>query len=149
MIPPGGGKAVPRPDTGGTVTVKLSRESTGGAITVWESDRDAGDTGGPGVHAHPGFDEGFYVLSGEYLFTIDGTEFAAPAGTFAFVPRGAFHKFGSSGRIEGRLLGFAVPGGVEDFFEEAAVEGARLEDVATRHGMVFLPHQGAHSDGLT
>lgn len=139
VVPPGGGKAVPRPDTGGTVTLKLTRESTGGAITVWESNRAAGDTGGPGLHSHPGFDEVFYVLAGEYLFTIDGTEFPAPAGTLAFIPRGAFHTFASTGRVDGRLLAFAVPGGVEDFFEEmAAADASRSQDVATRHGVVFV-----------
>lgn len=139
VVPPGGGKAVPRPDTGGTVTLKLTRESTGGAITVWESNRAAGDTGGPGLHSQPGFDEVFYVLAGEYLFTIDGTEFPAPAGTLAFIPRGAFHTFASTGRVDGRLLAFAVPGGVEDFFEEmAAADASRSQDVATRHGVVFV-----------
>jgi mannose-6-phosphate isomerase-like protein (cupin superfamily) len=120
VVPPGGGTTFPRPDTGGAVTIKLAREATGGAITVWESHRSTGDTRGPGVHSHPGFDEMFYVLAGEYEFTAAGRRFAAPAGTFVFLPRGMFHTFVSTGAADGSLLGFGVPGGIEDFFEEAA-----------------------------
>jgi mannose-6-phosphate isomerase-like protein (cupin superfamily) len=120
VVPPGEGTTFPRPETGGAVTIKVSSETTGGAITVWESRRSAGDTRGPGPHSHPGFDEMFYVLAGEYVFTGAGRRFTAPAGTFLFLPRGTFHTFVSTGATEARLLHLAVPGGVEDFFEEMA-----------------------------
>jgi quercetin dioxygenase-like cupin family protein len=120
VVPPGVGTTFPRPDAGGAVTIKLSSETTGGAITVWESHWPAGDTGRAGTHSHPGFDEMFYVLAGQYAFTAAGRRYLAPAGTFAFMPRGTFHAFVTTGATEGRLLHLAVPGGVEDFFEEMA-----------------------------
>lgn len=120
VVPPGEGTTFPRPDTGGAVTIKLSSKITGGAITVWESHWPPGDTAGGGAHSHPGFDEMFYVLAGQCAFTAAGRRYVAPAGTFAFMPRGTFHAFVTNGATEGRVLHLAVPGGVEDFFEEMA-----------------------------
>lgn len=118
VVQRGEGTTLARPDTGGEVTIKLSSEGTGGVLTAWESRRRAGDDRGTALHSHPGFDETFYVLAGEYGFTAGGRTFRAPAGTFVFIPRGVFHTFASTGAAPGRLLSFAVPGGVEDFFEE-------------------------------
>ena len=139
VVAPGEGKTLPRPDTGGAVTIKLSSAATGGAITVWESVRPAGDRRGPGLHSHPRFDEIFYVLGGEYQFLAGGEEFAAPSGTLVFVPRGIFHTFANTDAGEGRLLSLAVPGGVEDFFEEMAFadDEARPEAVGRKHGILF------------
>jgi quercetin dioxygenase-like cupin family protein len=123
VVPPGAGTTLPRPEIAGVVTIKLAGEATGGAITVWESSRAAGDVGGPGVHSHPGFDEMFYVLAGEYEFTAGGQRFTAPAGTFVLMPRGIFHTFASIGPTEGRLLHLGVPGGIEDALEEMAFAG--------------------------
>lgn len=139
MVLPEHGRILPRPDTGGTVTIKLPAEATDGAVTVWESRRASGDTRGPGLHTHPGFDELFYVLSGEYQFTAAGERFIAPTGTLVCIPRGVFHTFASTGAEEGRLLSFGVPGGIEDFFEEMmfAEDGSRATTVGGKHGVVF------------
>lgn len=118
IVQPGEGTTLPRPDTGGEVTIKLSSEGTGGVLTAWESRRRAGDNRGTALHSHPGFDETFYVLAGEYAFTASRRTFRAPAGTLVFIPRGVFHTFASTGAVPARLLSFVVPGGVEDFFEE-------------------------------
>src|SRR5436190_5589747 len=136
VVPPGGGKTFPGPDTGGAVTIKVSSETTGGAITVWESRRPAGDSRGAGPHSHPGFDEMFYVLAGEYAFTADGRRFTAPMGTFVFMPRGTFHTFVGTGATEGRLLHLAVPGSIEDSLEEMAFtkDGSRARPVGRKDG---------------
>jgi mannose-6-phosphate isomerase-like protein (cupin superfamily) len=44
----------------------------------------------------------------------------ANAGTTVYLPRGIFHAFRSTGRVEGRIFGVGVPGGIEDVFEEAS-----------------------------
>ena len=103
---------------GGLATIKLPSEMIGGAATVWESRRSAGDTRGPGLHSHPGFDEMFYVLAGEYAFTAGGRRFTATSGTFIFMPGAIFHTLASTGSLEGRLLHVAMPGAMEDFFGE-------------------------------
>ena len=118
LVAPGEGRTLPRPDTGGTVTIKLSSETTDGTITVWESEGPAGETGGRQLHSHPGFAEIFYVLAGEYEFTAGKENYTASAGTLVFVARGIFHSFARRGPADGRLLALAIPGGVEDFFDE-------------------------------
>ena len=120
VVAPGEGTTFPRSDAGGIVTIKLASETTGGAVTVWESHRSAGDTNEPGLHSHPGFDEMIYVLAGRYAFRAGSRRFMASAGTFVFMPRGIFHTLASTGSIDGLLLHVAVPGGIEDAFEEMA-----------------------------
>jgi mannose-6-phosphate isomerase-like protein (cupin superfamily) len=112
----GEGKAFARPASEGSVTIKITEP----ASTTFETERAAGDARGPGMHAHPGFDETFYVVSGEWEFVADGRTFVADAGTTVYLPAGIFHSYRSTGRLEGRLFGIAVPGGIEDLFEEAA-----------------------------
>jgi mannose-6-phosphate isomerase-like protein (cupin superfamily) len=97
----------------GDVTVRLSDESTGGTVAVYESSRTAGDSRDAPMHSHPGFDEVFYVLAGEYEFRIGGRVVHATEGWVLFVPRGAFHGF----RGTGRLLAACVPGGIEELLD--------------------------------
>ncbi len=147
VSPPGAGTRVPHPDTGGTATIRLLSDATGGAVTVWESARARGDTGGPGLHSHPGFDEVFYVLTGEYEFTVSGETVEAPTGTAVFVPRGAFHTFTSRGNAAARLLAIAIPGGIEDFFEEMASSPPRAgpAEVREKH-RIRSPNRGTSPD---
>jgi mannose-6-phosphate isomerase-like protein (cupin superfamily) len=112
--------------------VKVANE----AATVFETARACGDAGGPGPHSHPGFDETFYVLSGEWEFTMGDRTVFAEQGTVVYLPRGIFHSFKSTGRLDGRLLGVAVPGGIEEFFAEAE-RTSRDADVGERHGIMF------------
>jgi mannose-6-phosphate isomerase-like protein (cupin superfamily) len=121
VVAPGEGTTFRPSDAGGMVTIKLASETTGGAVTAWESNRSAGDTNEPGLHSHPGFDEMIYVLAGTYAFRAGSRRFTAPAGTFVFMPRGIFHTFASTGSVGGLLLHVAVPGGIEDALEEMAV----------------------------
>lgn len=112
----GEGDVVARPTTHGSVTVKVASDKA----TVFETERAAGDSGGPGMHSHPGFDETFYVVSGQWEFLAGDQNIVADAGTFVHLPRGIFHSFRSTGTMDGKLVVIAVPGGIEDFFEEAA-----------------------------
>ncbi|MGZ4131047.1 MAG: cupin domain-containing protein [Actinomycetota bacterium] len=129
----GDGRVFGRPTTNGEVVVKVATE----AATIFETQRVAGDALGPGRHAHPGFDETFYVVDGEWEFTAADRTIVAERGTVVHLPRGIFHSFRSTGRLDGRLIGIAVPGGIEDFFAEAA----RLADddaAGTAHGIEFV-----------
>ena len=128
----GEGNLIPRPGTHGSVTVKVANE----ASTVFETARPSGDAGGPGLHSHPGFDETFYVVSGEWEFVVGERTIVADAGTVVYLPRGVFHTFRSTGRLDGKLFGVAVPGGIEDFFEEAA-RTSNDDDAGRRHGIEF------------
>lgn len=120
VVAPGEGTTLSHAVTGGVVTIKLPSETTGGAVTVWETHQSPGDTDRPGLHSHPGFDEVFYVLAGEYAFTTGRQRFTAPAGTLVFMPGWIFHAFAGTGRAKGRLLHLAVPGRTEDALQEMA-----------------------------
>lgn len=123
----------PTPSAHGSVTIKVAT----GAMTVFETHRPKGDPGGPQRHSHPRFDETFYVLSGEWEFTLGERSVVAGPGTVVHVPRGTFHGFRSTGTADGRLIGMAVPGGIEDYFEEAA-RTADGRAAAEHHGIGFL-----------
>lgn len=141
VVPPGQGRFIGRPDSAGGPTIKVSADESGGAVTVYESRRPAGDRGGPGEHVHHDAHELFYVLEGEWLFLIDGERHRAPQGTFIFVPKGTRHVFRNVGEREGRLLTTIMPGGLERYFEELSrLPKGRLDpqanaEISARHGM--------------
>ncbi len=136
VVPPGAGRVLRTP-SGAGVLVKLSTGETGGALTVFETTRDAGDDRAPRAHRHTNMDETFYVIEGTYVFELDGQPYEAPAGTVVFLPRGTRHRFRSTGTTPGRVLSFASPGGLDRFFEAIAVPGTSLQRAFDDHGFVF------------
>jgi mannose-6-phosphate isomerase-like protein (cupin superfamily) len=68
---------------GGDPGLKASRQSTGGALSVFETSIDAG----PPLHVHDREDECFSVLDGSLSVRCGGDEFHAAAGSFVFLPR--------------------------------------------------------------
>ncbi len=152
VIPPGQGRFIGRPDTAGGTTIKLSSDDSGGAITVYESQRPAGDTGGPGEHLHHDRHEMFYVLEGEYLFQIGGRRYRAPRGTFIFVPKGTPHVFRNTGKQAGRLLSSTLPGGLERYFDElsrqpqGSLDPTANAEISSRHGMTVVGPPGPPLD---
>lgn len=123
-VPPGGGRAVWF--NGGLVTFYALGEETGGAFTLFEEAVAPQDRALP--HLHHEEDQGIYVLEGEHEFVCDGRAFAAPAGSFVYVPRGTTHSYENVGTEPGRLLILSTPaGGTERLFlklGEPATEGS-------------------------
>jgi quercetin dioxygenase-like cupin family protein len=98
---------------------------------------------GPALHRHPGGDEAFYVLEGEYEIRCGDDAFVGAPGYFVFVPRGAPHGY-TVGPHGGRVL-VITPAGLERYFAEVAdrlAHGAVSmddeADIAARHGQEFL-----------
>jgi len=120
---------------GGGATLKVGADETAGATSIFESLRPAGDLGGPGVHRHP-FDEAFYVLEGEYVFSVEGRTIAASEGSFVYVPAGIVHTFRHAGEGAGRMLTICHPGGLEEFLAASSSEAG--EAMAKKHGIEFL-----------
>jgi hypothetical protein len=86
---------------GGLLTLKVTSEQSGGAFFLLEDV------------------ETFYVLEGELLVHIDGTERTVGPGAVAFVPRGKPHAFLVTSD-EARWLGFVTPGtNIERFMRDA------------------------------
>lgn len=109
---PGEGVALWQLD--GLVELKAAAAATGGRLSLFEQRLPAGSSAP--LHVHHREDEAWYVLDGELLFQVDGTDLHAPAGAFIWAPRGLPHTF----RVESdgaRLLGIVTPGGFEEFFE--------------------------------
>ena len=142
VVPPGLGKHISVGSSGTGVTVKASTAETGGLWTVWEGHVPPG-TVGAGPHFHRGRDEFFYVLEGEVVLRIGDERHAAPAGTFAFVPRDTVHGFHNEGKDSATLLVVHHPAGFEQFLvamqELAGRHGSKEERLALAHRFDVIP----------
>ena len=103
------------------VSIRVNAENTGGAFEIYEVGiptghvrEAAGD--GPPPHVHTEHEEAFYVLDGEFTFTLGDERVVAPKEAVVVVPRGTVHGF--SGREGSRALVVASPAGLAGFFEE-------------------------------
>jgi mannose-6-phosphate isomerase-like protein (cupin superfamily) len=101
----------------GTILIRASAESTGGAFTVFEEIPPLLDTP---LHIHANEDELFYVLEGEHVIQCGDEEFRLGPGGVAFLPRGVPHSQRRAVPGEGRLLVLTSPAGFEGFFRELA-----------------------------
>src|SRR3954469_4096158 len=73
------------------MTTKARMAETGGAYSLTEHLVTAASN--PPLHVQLDEDEAFYILDGEGAFEVDGEVVTATPGTFAFVARGAAHRF--------------------------------------------------------
>jgi len=148
-----------RPETdtyhllGNLLRFRVRSHETGGAYSLTES-LVAPGAGAP-PNRHPADGETFYVIDGQFEFTVEGNTTRATAGDCVRVPDGAVHAFRNAGSAPGKLLIVNSPGrDHEAFFSEAGdplppgtrelppVSGApdipRLLEVGRRHGLEFL-----------
>jgi quercetin dioxygenase-like cupin family protein len=127
----GPGEGVPGQDDAG---VKASRASTGGSLTMIESDTD----GGAARHVHAREDECFYVLEGTIWVECGDERWEAGPSSFVFLPRGVPHAWDVVGD-RARVLIIAAPAGLEEFLREFhGADEAEQAEVARRHGIEFL-----------
>ncbi len=139
----------------GEFTFKATGETTGGELFLMETLLPVGF--GPPLHVHHNEHEAFYVVEGRLEIVCGDQRFEAGAGGFAFLPSGIAHTFRVIGDGPARVLGIAVPGGIEGFFRELArpaetpglppqgpIDHAALQQAAARHGNEFVgPPLGA------
>lgn len=69
--------------------------------------------GGPPAHHHNGYDEAFYLLSGQMEFCVDGRTSIVNTGSMAFVPRGATHAFCNRSSEPARMLVITTPEAID------------------------------------
>lgn len=79
----------------------------------------------PPPHAHAAVDEALYVADGEIEIAAEGETYAAPAGTFALVPRGIPHSFTCRGDRAARVAAIVSPPHLDPYLAEAFPDGAR------------------------
>jgi mannose-6-phosphate isomerase-like protein (cupin superfamily) len=139
LIPPGEATIYDQLQ-GEKIHVLLSRQDTGGALTLFIDETPP--NAGPPLHIHRNEDELFYILEGELVMQVNEERFTVPAGSAAFLPRGVPHTFTNPGPQTARSLVALTPAGLEDFFAEVEPLATQAEPdmtailaVAARHGI--------------
>lgn len=135
---PGEGKVVGI--LGNQTTFKVASEETGGAYAILEQHIPPGN--GPPLHVHRHETEIFYVLEGEFVFTLGDQAVAARVATTIVGPRDIPHTFRNVGASDGRLLLMILPGRFAHYFIDA--DGVDHSDLAAikalcaRYGVEIL-----------
>ena len=102
---------------GDTYRILMTGKQTGGAYAA--IDMLIPPNGGPGPHAHAGFQESFYVIEGEVEVKSEASTYTAKKGSFIEIPLGGIvHCFKNKTDEMAHLLCFVVPSGLEEFFME-------------------------------
>ncbi|MCP1413923.1 cupin domain-containing protein [Paenarthrobacter sp. A20] len=102
---------------GGVHTWKATEDETGGAFLLFEDEMALHKV--TPLHTHPDADETMYVLTGEILMHMDGTEHRLSAGGVAIAPRGVPHAFKVL-QDGTRVLCLHTPGSAQAFYNEAS-----------------------------
>jgi quercetin dioxygenase-like cupin family protein len=128
---------------GGLLTMKASAEETAGAFLLFEDFMAQGKT--TPLHVHTNEDEALYVLEGEILVHINGTDHPVGPHGLAVAPRGVPHAFLVTSQTA-RVLTLQTPGSAEAFYRGASepasadtdpsgpVDFARVREAAERSG---------------
>jgi quercetin dioxygenase-like cupin family protein len=112
---------------GGLHTWKLLTEDTDGAFFVFEDVMVQGKV--TPLHLHPEAAETVFLLEGEIVVHIDGTEHQVSAGGMTFVPKGTPHAFQVVSDTA-RLLTLQTPG-IGQAFYRGASDPATSDDADT------------------
>jgi len=117
-------------------SVKASRSSTGGNLTVIESRTKAGAP----WHVHSREDEYFYVIEGKIIVHCGDEIYSAGPGSFVFLPRGIPHAWDVGAEGVATLLMMTVPAMLEEFLKEFHGASTRedRDAVAARYGILFF-----------
>ncbi|MGI9566182.1 MAG: cupin domain-containing protein [Nitrosopumilus sp.] len=118
IIEPNGGKHIAI--AGDINSVLASKDDTEGTYSVVEA--KVFPNGGPVPHIQTREHEGFYVLEGEIMFTVNGKEIVAKPGTFVNVPPNVTHSFKNKKDTLAKMLIILAPGGLEKLFVEVGEE---------------------------
>jgi len=136
---------------GDQVTYKVRSAETSGAYFCFEVSTTPGF--GPPLHTHE-YRELFYVLEGEYEFTLDQdgelTVITGAPGATVAVPPNVPHTFKNASGGPARLLFVHQPAALEEFFEEfgVPVDAAGTSEPPDPRAMVAaLERNGVHVVG--
>ncbi|PKB15013.1 cupin domain-containing protein [Flavobacterium sp. 5] len=104
---------------GGEYRIIVSGKQTNGSFAMIEMIVPPG--AGPVPHAHPDFEETFYVLEGEVQFTSEVSHYLAKKDDLVLIPKGGvIHHFKNLSKEPAKLLCTVVPAGLDDFFIQVA-----------------------------
>jgi mannose-6-phosphate isomerase-like protein (cupin superfamily) len=111
-LPPGSGTRLPNLG----VTHKLTSDQTGGAFYLCEA--VFGPESGSPLHIHHHEDEVIHVLDGAIDIRLDNQKLHAPAGGIVHLPKMIPHALQNPLKTPLRILVYAIPGGLENYFNE-------------------------------
>jgi mannose-6-phosphate isomerase-like protein (cupin superfamily) len=95
-------------------------QDTGGDYALYIADLPPMDIGPP-PHIHRNEDVGFYILEGNFTFSLEDNKFKAKPGDFVVMPRGLKHWLRSDSEEVGRMLVIARPSGFEKFYDATGI----------------------------
>ncbi|MEO8221819.1 MAG: cupin domain-containing protein [Specibacter sp.] len=132
---------------GGIHTWLAKSEETGGASLIYRDSMELGKV--TPMHIHPDTDECLYVLSGEILVNLDGTEHHVDAGGLVMALRGIPHAFKVLAE-DTNVLCFQTPGNAQAFYMGASepmdaddkasgvVDFDRIQESGMRNGGIVI-----------
>lgn len=131
---------------GGVHTWKARAAETGGAFLLFEDEMSGGKM--TPLHTHPDSDETMFILAGEILMHMDGSERTIGPGGLAVAPRGVPHAFMVLSK-SARMLCLHTPGCCEAFYWDAStprspadppgvVDFGKVQESARRNGGIVL-----------
>ena len=115
---PNGGKHIAI--AGDINSILASKDDTDGTYSVVEA--KVFPNGGPVPHIQTREHEGFYILEGEIVFTVEEKEIVAKSGTFVNVPPNVTHSFKNKTSNLAKMLIILAPGGLENLFVKVGDE---------------------------
>lgn len=125
------------------VTHKLTSQQTNSAYYLFEFEFDP--ESGNRLHVHRYEDEVVYVLDGAIEIRLDNQKLQVVAGGVAHLPKQIPHALYNPLKTPSRYLGMAIPGGMENFFDQlsAAHETGALDDathkrISQKYGIEWL-----------
>lgn len=137
---------------GDTYRILITGKQTGNAYAAIDMFVPKG--GGPGPHAHPDFEETFYIIEGEIEVTSETGTYIAGKGSYVVIPKGGMvHQFKNNAEATAHLLCVVVPAGLEEMFMEVGTKTEagmflpppdqsgldRMKAVAEKHGQQLFP----------
>ena len=139
VIPPASGKVLKFLG----VTHKLTPQQTNSGYYLFEFEFDP--ESGNGLHVHRYEDEVVYVLEGAIEIRLDNQKLHSVTGGVTHLPKQIPHALYNPLKTSSRYLGMAIPGGMENFFDElaAAQETGVLDDathkrISQKYGIEWL-----------
>lgn len=109
-------------------TIKADASQTNGAFAAVEF--RTFENSSPPLHVHTRFDNGLFVLEGNFTFVVAEETFTAGPGTWVFVPRDVARTWRCES-AEGRMLSVTAPAGFEDFYRHAGERVPEGEELPT------------------
>jgi quercetin dioxygenase-like cupin family protein len=128
VVPPSSGKVLKLVG----VTHKLISQQTGGSYYLFEAEFDP--ESGNRLHVHTYEDEVVYVLRGAIQIRLGDGKLEAREGSVAHLPKGIPHALYNPLKTPLRILALAIPGGMEQFFDEldSAMQNGNMDDAKRR-----------------